>query len=328
MGRSTSMRVVARCLLAAVAGGLLLGAVVGACSSASSAGGATELRVLACTSYLADITKNVAGTRLQVDTLLPWEVDPHSFEPTPRDAGRVSSSRVVILDTFGLAPLVDELITAATEPGQLVIEAAAGLSARAPQEGEAGPDDAHDEPGASDESQRGDIDPHFWLDPLNVITYVANIRDGLSSVDPAGEETYRRNTDSYVARLRELDTWIKGQVDLIPTDHRLLVSNHRSLGYFADRYGFKIVGTVFPTSSTEGTPSPKELAELIDDIRASGAPAIFLETGANADLANQVAREAGVKVVTDLYTHSLGERAPSYLEMMRWNVRRIVEALR
>ena len=106
------------------------------------------------------------------------------------------------------------------------------------------------------------------------------------------------------------------------------MTNHESFGHFADRYGFRVVGTVFPTADGEGAPSAKALGSLIKDIRATGAPAIFLETGSNPDLADQVARETGVKVVTDLYTHSLSQNAPTYLDMMRWNVDRVVEALR
>jgi len=210
---------------------------------------------------------------------------------------------------------VDDLIASAGGPGLLVIEAAAGLAGRVPQEGEAAP--------AQDE-----IDPHFWLDPTMVIHYVENIRNGLTTVDPDGAETYRVNADSYTLTLRELDAWIQEQVETVPVERRLLVTNHESFGYFADRYGFRIVGSVFPSTEGEGTPSARQLAALVDRIKATGAPAILLETGSNPDLAAQLARETGVKVVTDLHTHSLGENAPTYVDMMRWNVERIVEALR
>ena len=144
-------------------------------------------------------------------------------------------------------------------------------------------------------------DPHFWLDPTKAITYVENIRDGLSQADPAGKDVYAANAAAYIAQLQELDTWIAQQVgQSIPAERRQIVTNHESFGYFADRYGFTIIGTVVPSVSTGSAPSAQQLARLVDRIKATGAPAIFLETGANPQLAQQVAAETGVKVVTDL----------------------------
>jgi manganese/iron transport system substrate-binding protein len=128
-----------------------------------------------------------------------------------------------------------------------------------------------------------------------------------------------------------LDNWIKAQVSQIPPEKRLLVTNHESFGYFADRYGFTIAGTVIPSTSSEASPSAQQMAALIDHIKLTGVKAIFLETGANSQLADQIAQETGAKVVTDLYTHSITERGgevPSYIEMMKHNVRLIVEALK
>ena len=268
---------------------------------AEAGGGATV--VLADTSFMADIARNVAGDRLEVSSLLPIGADPHSFEPTPQDAKRVADSQAVIINVSGFEPLVDDLITGAGRPDLVVIEAAAGLAG-------------------------GSNDLHFWLDPLKVIDYAENIADGLSIVDPEGAETYRQNAAAYSQRLRELDAWIVTQVETIPPEGRLLVTNHESFGYFAERYGFRVVGTVFPSAAGEGSPSAQQLVALVKEIQTAGAPAIFLETGSNTDLALQVAREAGVEVITDLYTHSLGENASSYLDMMRWNVNLIVGALR
>ena len=149
-------------------------------------------------------------------------------------------------------------------------------------------------------SDQGDLDPHFWLDPVNVIGYVENIRDALTQADPAGEAEYAANAEAYIAELQELDSWIASQVEQIPPERRLLVTNHESFGYFADRYGFEVVGTVLGTGGAGGAPSAQQLASLVAAIEGSGAPAIFLEAGSNTTLAEQVAREAGVQVVTDL----------------------------
>jgi ABC-type Zn uptake system ZnuABC Zn-binding protein ZnuA len=174
-------------------------------------------------------------------------------------------------------------------------------------------------------------DPHFWLDPNNVIKYTENIRDGLIAADPGGKEVYTRNTAAYIAKLTELDGWIKTQVEQIPTERRLIVTNHESFGYFVDRYGFKIIGTIVPSVSTNASPSAQQLARLVDHIKETGAIAIFLETGASPQLADQVAAETGVKVVSELYSHSIteaGGKAPTYIDMMKYNVNAIVEALK
>lgn len=173
-------------------------------------------------------------------------------------------------------------------------------------------------------------DPHFWLDPTKVVTYVANIRDGLISVDPAGAEVYRANAERYIAQLNELDRFIAEEIARIPEANRKFVTNHESFGYFADRYGFRIIGTIVPGVSTGASPSAQQLARLTDRVREAGVQVIFLETGANPQLAEQLARETGIRVVSDLYTHSLSDAdgpAPTYLDMMRYNVKQIVEAL-
>jgi ABC-type Zn uptake system ZnuABC Zn-binding protein ZnuA len=117
----------------------------------------------------------------------------------------------------------------------------------------------------------------------------------------------------------------------VPEGKRKIVTNHESFGYFSDRYGFTIIGTVIPGVSSGAAPSAQQLAQLIDKIRTTGAPAIFLETGANPQLAEQLATETGIKVITDLHTHSVtrpdGE-APTYLDMMQKNTEAIVSALK
>ncbi len=176
-----------------------------------------------------------------------------------------------------------------------------------------------------------EIDPHFWLDPNLVIKYVENIRDGLIAADPAGKDLYTQNATAYITKLNELDRWIKQEVSTIPEERRLIVTNHESFGYFADRYGFKIIGTIIPSVSTGASPSAQQMARLVDRIRETGAIAIFLETGSNPQLAEQIAQETGVKVVSELYTHSItepGGNAPTYIDMMKFNVQAIVPALK
>ena len=267
--------------------------------------------VLASTTFLADIAQNVAGDRLQVESLLPFGADPHSYQPIPQDVARVADSNLLIINGADYEHFLENVLENAGGE-RTVIEASTGLKVR---------EDASNEHG---------VDPHLWLDPNNVIYYVENIRAGLVIVDPAGTEAYASNARAYVIQMQELDVWIREQVDSIPAERRLLVTNHDSMGYFAEQYGFTVIGTVVEGFSSDAAPSAQQMATLIDQIKISGAPAVFLDAAESTTLANQIASDAGVKVVTDLYFGSLtdGPPAGTYIDMMKHNVTRIVEALR
>lgn len=302
----------------------LAGCAAPTSSPVAPVAGQPGIKVLAVETFLADIAQNVAGDRLTVAALIPIGVDPHAFEPTPQDVARIAESQVLIVNGAGFEGWLESVLKNAGGK-RMVIEASRGLAMREPEE--AGM--AHAGEGEADHPHEGD--PHFWLDPVLAIRYVENIRDGLSAADPAGKETYAANAAAYIAQLNELHHWILAQVATIPPERRLLVTNHESFGYFADRYGFTIVGAVIPSVSSGASPSAQQMAQLVEHIKATGAPAIFLETGSNPQLARQLAQEAGVKTVTELYTHSITESdgpAPTYIEMIRFNVKTIVDALK
>ncbi|MCU0572642.1 MAG: metal ABC transporter substrate-binding protein [Syntrophobacteraceae bacterium] len=298
-------------------------------TASSQGSGDSGLKVLAIETFLAHIAQHVAGERTRVDALLPVGADPHSFEPTPADVARVAESNVLVIHGAGLEEFLDQLLRNAGGTRR-VIDVSAGLESRSPRKGEVAEAHGkhhHDEA----EHHHHEGDPHFWLSPIHVMTYVTTVRDGLSQSDPAGAAIYAANAEAYIARLKELDQWIFDQVKQVPEKDRLLVTNHMSFGYFADRYGFRIVGTIMPGVSTGASPSAKELARLTKKIKATGAKAIFLETGTNPRLADQVARETKIRVVTELFTHSLtepGGPAPTYIDMMKYNTTAIVNALK
>jgi ABC-type Zn uptake system ZnuABC Zn-binding protein ZnuA len=281
-----------------------------ACGSAPSKSD-SALNVLASTTFLADIAQNVAGDRVKVESLLPVGADPHSYQAAPSDVAKIAEGKVLILNGLEYEHFIEPLLENAGGE-RLVIEATAGLS---PKE---------------DTGSEHGVDPHMWLDPNLVIAYVENIRDGLSQADPAGTETYKVNADAYIAELKDLDKWIVEQVNTIPAERRLLVTNHEAVGYFAGRYGFEVAGSVIPSFSSNAAPSAQEMAGLVDEIKKLNAPAIFLDTADNDVLAKQIADETGVMIVADLHLESLtdGAPAPTYIEMMKDNVSKIVEALK
>jgi ABC-type Zn uptake system ZnuABC Zn-binding protein ZnuA len=291
------------------------------CGSAPQAD-SNGLNVLASTSFLADIAQNVAGDRLQVESLLPVGADPHAYQAAPADVTKIAESDLLILNGLEYEHFIESLLENAGGE-RIIIEATNGLT---PHEGDEHANEA--ESGEGHEHEAGD--PHMWLDPNLVIMYVENIRDGFIKVDPEGKEIYTANAQAYIVELKELDAWILEQVNQIPIERKLLVTNHESLTYFAERYGFEVIDSILPSFSSEASASAQEIASAIDLIKQSGAPAIFLGDIENADLANQIADETGVKVINDLYLESLTEGAPAgtYIDMMKHNVMQIVEGLK
>lgn len=270
-----------------------------------------RLKALTSTTFLADITRNIAGDRISVDSLLPVGADPHAYQAAPSDVAKIAESDLLILNGLEYEHFIEPLLENAGGEKKIV-EATAGLSPRK---------DAGSEHG---------VDPHMWLDPNLVVTYVENIRDGLIQIDVEGTQIYKANADAYITQLKDLDKWIVAQVNTIPAERRLLVTNHEAVGYFAERYGFEVAGAVIPSLSTDAGTSAKELAALIKVIKTSGAPAIFLGEVESPDLANQIAAETDVKVVDNLHLESLtvGAPAATYIDMMKHNVNQIVEALK
>lgn len=267
--------------------------------------------ILTSTTFLADITRNIAGERLKVDSLLPIGADPHSYQPTPQDAAKVENSKLLIVNGAEYEHFLEALLENAGGKRE-VVEASAGILPRQEAQGEHG------------------IDPHMWLDPNLVMIYSENIRQGLTRYDPNGAAVYQANADAYITQLQELDDWVETQVEQIPSEKRLLVTNHEALGYFAERYGFEVVGSVIPSFSSNAAPSAQQMAGLVDQIEALGVPSVFLDAADNDTLARQIAAETGVRVVSDLHLESLTDGAPAatYIDMMKNNVTKIVEALK
>jgi ABC-type Zn uptake system ZnuABC Zn-binding protein ZnuA len=177
--------------------------------------------------------------------------------------------------------------------------------------------------------EEGSCDPHVWTNPENVMLWTLQIRDALSTLDPANAEIYSANAAAYVEVLQALDAELRALVDTLPQENRVLVTNHETLGYFAAHYGFELLAVVFEGGGTETEPGAAEVAALIDEIRAAGVSAIFAENTVGDTLIQQIANELSITVVT-LYTDSLSEMggaAATYLDYMRYNMQAIVGAL-
>lgn len=282
-----------------------------------------RLRVVATTSIVADVVRNIGGDAVKLTLLMPLGADPHAFEPTPQDAAVISQAHVVFINGVGLEAFLDRLLTNAG--GDVPVVSVSDGIALLAFVGDHADDEAE-----ADEHRDGEDDPHTWFDPNNVKVWVGNIESALSALDPDHATVYRENARAYLAELVALDAWIREAVAAIPQDRRGLVTDHSVLTYFAHAYGFEQVGAVTAGSSTLSQPSAREMAALQEAIVEHGVRAIFVSTTANPRMAEQLARDTGIQVVP-LYTGSLSDAsgpARTYLSFMRYDVGQIVEALR
>jgi ABC-type Zn uptake system ZnuABC Zn-binding protein ZnuA len=304
---------------------LMLLSLVAGCTSPSASKRATnqagKLKVVATTTMIGDVVRNVGGDVIALTVLLPLGSDPHTFQPTPQDVAHLADADIIFLNGIGLeANLQQVLGNVGNQATQVVVSD--GIT---PLKGTA-------EEAAAQSASAGKLedDPHVWMDPNQVIVWVKNIERALSKRDPANAALYQRNATQYQQALVELDRWVSTQTSGLPRGNRKLVSDHQELGYFANRYGFEQVGTVISSISTSAEPSAQQLAQLENAIRSSGVKAVFVDRVVNPVQAQRVASDTGAQIVT-IYTGSLSDAsgpAATYLDFIRYNVSTIVNALK
>jgi ABC-type Zn uptake system ZnuABC Zn-binding protein ZnuA len=295
-----------------------LALLLAACASPATPT-ANKLKVVATFSILGDLAQNVGGDRIEIHTLVGPGLDTHTFEPGPADSTALADAALIFENGLEFEPWLDDLYSASGSSAERVM-VSNGLEPL--ESGEHG-----EEPGESD---HGEFDPHLWHSADNAVHMVKVIRDALARADAPNAAYYQANAEAYTAQLQGLDDWIFAQVKALPESRRRLVTTHDTFAYFADRYGFEIIGAVLPVSTEGVTPSAQELAALVDSVKAAGVPAVFAENVSSNTLLRQVADEAGVGVVASLYTDALGppgSDGDTYLKMMRYNVATIVAEL-
>jgi len=272
-----------------------------------------KIKAVATFSILGDLVRNVGGDRVEITTLVGPNGDAHVYSPTPGDARKLAAADVVFVNGLGLEGWMTRLVTASGTKAPMVL-VTKGITPRHMQ----------------DEDKRGRpaIDPHAWQSIADAKIYVANIRDGLVAIDPAGKATYDANAAAYLARLDELEQEVKAAIDSIPADRRKIITTHGAFGYFGAAYGMAFIAP--EGVSTEAEPSAKDVARIITQIKKQKIPAVFLENISDPRLMDQIARETRAIIGGTLYSDALSEPggpAATYIEMMRHNVREFAKAL-
>lgn len=284
-------------------------AAAGCGSSGSGSGDAGTLDVVATTTVVGDLARAVAGNAADVHQLLQPNSDPHDYEPRPDDVVAAADAQVVLTSGAGLDHWMDDVVEQSGGDATVV-----DLGARVPvirRDGD-------------------EADPHWWHDPRNAEAAVLAIRDALGRADPDARATYARNAAAYVRRLRTLDRATRACVAAIPPARRTLVTDHDAFGYFADRYGLEVVGTVIPSLTTQAQPSAGDLADLARTIEREGVRTVFSEHSVNAKLAAAVARDTSARLDDSLYGDTLGppgSDGATYLAMEAHNADAIARGL-
>lgn len=301
--------------------------------------------VVVTTGIWSDVVRNVAcDDSVSVTTIIPAGGDPHTFEPSLRDRETMDDADIVIANGLGLEESIHDTLEAVAEAGTPVFEfgdhiatiefdlaAAHGHGAEDDEAGERDEDD-HAEGDADEEEghdEDGGADPHIWLDLQKVANALPAVAGALIDAG-ADADTVNRCLAEYRQEMVDADAKILEIVDTVPDERRALVTNHDSLGYFADRYGFEVIGTVIPANTTSAETNPAALHELAEIIEHEGVPAVFSETTSADDDAQALATAAGDVSVVPLLTGSLapeGEIGDTLIDLLLHNAQAIADAL-
>ena len=274
--------------------------------------------IVVTTEVLGSIVRDLAADEADVTVLMTAGADPHSWQPSARDSQALFEADVIVANGLDLEEGLIDLLGQAETEGVPVFRATDHVAIRMPssQDHE---EEADDEDQVDQEHASGD--PHFWLDPLAMRDVVLALGAAMAeaSIDVADRAS------RMAAELETLYDELATMLEVVPIERRQLVTGHEALGYFADRYGFDIVGTVIPGLSSSDEPSARDIAELIDSIRAAGATAVFTDVSTPASVAEAVAAEAGVQIV-QLKVEQLPESG-SYADLLRQVAASVAEAL-
>lgn len=307
-----------------------------------------KLQIVATTTIVGDVVKQVGGDFIDLEVLLPVGADPHSFDPTPQDVAKISNADLVFANGAGLEAFLEKIIDSANAEDKLVYvsEGVDFLMFESTDNSEKvgeefnHNDEVHDDENAQNDQDHDDegeerhhhegMDPHTWTDPNNVLVWVQNITQVLIEKDQVNSIFYESNAEKFTLELEALDSWIRAQVALIPSENRKLVTDHTLFSYFADEYGFEQVGAIILGFSTLSEATAQDLAEIEDVIRSLHVKAVFVGNSVNPSLAERVASDTGVQLVY-VYTGSLSDadgEAGSYLAYMRYNTNAFINALK
>jgi len=291
--------------------GLLVLATITGCSGRGAqapAFGPESGKVRAVASFypVYEVVRAVGAERVDLVNLVPAGTEPHDWEPTPRHVSTLNQAAIFVYSGAGMEGWVPKTLKSLDNKTLMVLEASAGLPLI---------------------TRDGSVDPHVWLDPLNLAQEAKTVQDALSSLDPAGKAAYAANTAAYVAKLNELDRDLRA--GLATCQRHEVFTSHDAFAYLTRRYGLEqraIMGL-----QPDAEPKPKDLSRIVAQARAQGVKYIFFETLVSDKVAKVVANEmgAGTLVLNPLegLTEAETKAGKDYFAIMRQNLANLQTAL-
>ncbi len=287
-----------------IAAALLLVAL-GACSSNSASTTTSDSRIVVMTSISTfdSFVEAVGGSRVRVQSLVPIGASPEDYQPTPQDEATLSQAAIFVENGAGLETWIGKTIANVGSSKIRIVVCTDGLPVKFGN-------------------------PHLWMDPQFAKHYVEKIRDALIAQDPAHADEYRTNAVVYTLKLDDLTKHIAARIKTIPKTQRAMIVFHNAWQYYNDRFGIETLGFIEANPGQE--PNPQQIAQLIDLAKSRRLRAIFSEPEYSPKLAQQIAGNASIKIVDDLYDDSIGTKGPvkDYISMLNYDTDAIVKALR
>lgn len=276
------------------------------------------LRIVTTVSPITNIAYNIAGDKAQITGIVPEGVNSHTFEPAPSDAKLLAQADLIFANGLKLEEPTLKLAEANLKQGAEIV--LLGEQTITPDQY------MYD---FSFPKEAGSPNPHLWPNPAFALRYAEVMRDALLKRDPANANYYGGNYDAFAERIAALEEAIKATVAGIPAENRKLLTYHDSWAYFAPVYGMTVIGAIQPADFAE--PSARDVAGIIEQIRAEQVPAVFGSEVFPSPVLEQIARETGAQYIDDLRDDDLpgapGEAQHSYLGLMAANLRVMAEAL-
>ena len=276
-----------------------------------------KLNIVTSVAPITNIVQNIGGEKINLIGLVPEGVNSHTFDLVPSDAIKINNADLIIIDGLNLETEVEKIANNAIAKNSKIHLLKLG-------------DNTVDKADwifdFSFPKEKGDPNPHLWLNVYYAIKFANLTRDKLIEIDPCNSKYYTENSNKYTNLLKQLDNGIKKSIMTIPPENRKLLTYHDSWAYFASRYGMTVIGAIQP--SDFGEPSAKDVADLIDQVRAEKVPAIFASEVFPTNIIDQIAKEGNITVVETLSDDDLpgkpGDNNHSYVGMMIENMKNMI----
>lgn len=279
------------------------------CGSGELKSSGDKLAAVSTINIINDMVKNIGGDKVEAISICEVGIDPHTYKSVPGDSRTIAGADIVFMNGFGLEGWITKLISAAGG-NKPVITVSEGIQP------------------LRDDRGHGDPDPHCWFDARLAKVYVDNILNGLIAVDPDNEDYYRTNAETYKADLDSLHQFAMDRISSIPDRHKILITSHDAFRYFGEAYGIRV--EALQGISTEAKAQTADVAALVDLIKKTKLPAVFIETSVNPKLLEQIASETQAKVGGVLFSDSIdehGKPGASFIGAFKHNVETITNAL-